>query len=260
MITKIHHTLLLIVSTLFLVSCNENQEEDHTFEQLTLNYYEQFEQDSRSIIFSLETLDQFPCSNFIIHSDVIRNDNQIEIVTNNIELPNTCINEIGPATRVINLGEPQQIPVDFIVWVNDQKHNFQLLKKENQYILQKEDFFSENLFFERDTLQKIPDHTIWGYIVEDHMGRIDFHDDFLNYLKQNNIDITILPDGDYYHFAVTNEELFINVGEKSQKGFSISYQGNLEDIVKLFNKYLIAQDKESWKIRLFSTNGERYLM
>lgn len=260
MIRKRNQIPVLVIALVLFFSCNDDQEPEHSFQKITLSYFEQFEQDTRSLIMSLETTEEFSCSNFTIQADINRSDDQIDITTNNIELPNVCINNLGPATRIFNLGDAATIPSDFTIWINNNKHDFSLNVSDEMLTVKKGAVFNENLEFQKDSIHRIPDNVVWGYIVNNQDTRFDNMDQLISFFKNNDIDPLILDNGDYYHFTVESENLYIESGENREEGFSLYHEGSIDKIVELFNQFLAEEETGDWNIRIFSTNGERYLM
>ncbi len=260
MTTKKNTYFIFIVTLLFLFSCSKNEEADHSFNQITLNFYEQFYPENRELIFYLETLEEFPCSNFVIDTRIEKNNASTEIFANNIQLPNSCINNVGPATKTINMGDSHLFTPSVSFWINDNRHDFSYTITDRQIILDRQYHFDDRLFFSRDTLWRIPEHTIWGYLVPDEQERSNMIDDLLVFLKSRNIMPKELEDGDYYHFVVRDGKTFFNVSKNQISGFVLETEEDLDFIVELFNEFINNSDHEHAQIRLFSSCGERFVM
>jgi len=261
MTTKKTTYLIFIVFSLFLFSCSQDEEPDHhSFNQITLSFYEQFYPENRELVFHLETLEEFPCSKFVVDTQIEKTNSFTEIFANNIQLPNSCINSIGTASKTINLGDSQTFSPSVSLWVNDYRHDFSYTITDTQIVVQQKQHFNDRLFFARDTLWRVPDHTIWGYMVTDEQERTDMLDDLLQFFKSRGISSLDLDDGDYYHFVVRDGNTYFNISRNENQGFVLESDENLEFIVGLFHEFLNASDHEQAQIRLFSSCGDRFVM
>ncbi|MFW6249041.1 MAG: hypothetical protein ACOC4J_04645, partial [Bacteroidota bacterium] len=96
-------------------------------------------------------------------------------------------------------------------------------------------------------------------VFEEQKGN-DITDDFLQFYKSKGIDSKKLQDGDYYHFIIRDENIFFNISGNEIPGFVLDSEKNLDFLVELFREFLDDSDYENLQIRLFSSNGDRFLM
>ncbi|MFP4288934.1 MAG: hypothetical protein ACLFQS_06730 [Bacteroidales bacterium] len=261
MTTKKTTYLIFIFISLFLFSCAQDEEtEQHSFNQITLNFYEQFYPENRELVFHLQTLEEFPCSNFVIDTEIEKTNSYTEIFANNIQLPNSCINSIGPASKTINMGDSQAFSPSVSLWVNDHRHDFSYTINDKQIVVEQKQHFDDRLFFTRDTLWRVPANTIWGYLVLDEQERTDMINDLMQYFKSKGIYAMDLEDGDYYHFVMRNGNTYFNISRNEIQGFVLESEENLEFLVGLFREFLDDSDHEQAQIRLFSSCGDRFVM
>jgi hypothetical protein len=250
--------IVLIVFGLSIVSsCSRDEDNDHPFTHIQLSHYEQFHSNKRELIFYLETLETFPCNNFQINAQVSHNRDQVEIHADNIEVPSYCITLTGPATRSILLGNPDENPEKFSFWVNADRHDFNLLVKENSIELEQGQFFDIRLSFAREKLMRIPDNTVWGYLVSD--NKINLPEELLLVFEEQGAQLLTLADGDYHYFEIEEEEVIFFPGENEITGFTLWFEKEMEILVTAFQKYLTDNEITNLQIRLFNTRGERFV-
>ncbi|MBW6479783.1 MAG: hypothetical protein K0B37_10165 [Bacteroidales bacterium] len=256
---RLLYIVLLIFGLSIGSSCSRDEDNDHAFTHIELSHYEQFYSNKRELIFYLETLETFPCNNFQINTQVSHNRDQVEIYADNIEIPSYCITLTGPATRNISLGNPDENPQKFSFWVNDDRHDFNLLVKENSIELVPGQFFDSRLSFAREKLMRIPENTVWGYLVYDAENKINLPEELLLVFEEYGAQLLTLSDGDYHYFQVEEETVIFFPGENEITGFSLWFEKEIEILVTAFQKYLAENEITNLQIRLFNTRGERFV-
>ena len=251
---------LLTSGLSFFSSCSRDDDKDNPFTHIEINHYEQFNANKRELVFFLETLEVFPCNNFLINTQVSRNGDHIEIHADNIEIPSYCLTSTGPATRSILLGNPDENPERFSFWVNDDRHDFKLLVNEKFLKIEKGQFFKNRLSFSKEKLMRIPDNTVWGYLVSDTENKSNLPDDLLNIFEEFGAELLPLNDGDYHYFQVEEETVIFFSGENEIMGFSLWFEKEMEILIAAFQKYLDENGIANLQIRLFNTLGERFVL
>jgi hypothetical protein len=256
---RLHYIIILIFGLTVFSSCSRDDDKDQSFTHIELNHYEQFHANKRELIFYLETLETFPCNNFQINTQVSHNRDQVEIHADNIEIPSYCITLTGPATRSILLGNPDENPQKFSFWVNADRHDFNLLVNEDYIELEQGQFFDKRLSFKRDKLFRIPNNTVWGYLVSDSDDKGSLPDELLEIFEEYGAELLSLNDGDYHYFQVKEDIVIFFQGENEIIGFSLWFEKEVEILAAAFQEYLDQNDITNLQIRLFNTRGERFV-
>jgi hypothetical protein len=256
---RLDYIVILIFGLLVFSSCSRDDDKDQSFTHIELSHYEQFNANKRELIFYLETLETFPCNNFQINTQVSHNREQVEIHADNIEIPSYCITLTGPATRSILLGNPDENPQKFSFWVNADRHDFNLLVNEDYIELEQGQFFDKRLSFTRDKLLRIPNNTVWGYLVSDSDDKISLPEELLQIFEEYGADLLSLNNGDYHYFQVKEDVVIFFQGENEIIGFSLWFEKEVEILAAAFQEYLDQNDITNLQIRLFNTRGERFV-
>lgn len=252
--------ITLVISHLSFSSCTRDEEKDNAFNQLHLNYYEQFHPQGRELIFFLETVETFPCSNFQIQTSVEYTPDHTWIKSDNIEVPNLCVTSIGPATRSLSMGAPGQMPGNISLWVNKNRHDFDLELHDTHYQIKRQSHFENRLSFSRERLMRIPNHTVWGYILTDDQNKSDITAQIIEAFEAKGASVINLPEGEYHYFRVENELPHFRL-DKEISGFTLWFDQNISILVQAFEEYLETTHTSSHiQLRLFSTRGERHIM
>jgi hypothetical protein len=108
---------------------------------------------------------------------------------------------------------------------------------------------------------RIPDHTVWGYIVSDSIDEKNVIPDELMFMFEDaGAELLQLNEGDYHYFLVDEEESVIFFpGEDKIEGFAMFFEKDIEILANVFQEYLDMYDINHMTIRLFNTRGERFL-
>lgn len=257
---RLRNIVMLIFGVSVFSSCSRDDYKDYPFTHIELSHYEQFHGNRRDLVFYLKTLETFPCNNFQINTQVSHNRDQVEIHADNIEIPSYCITLTGPATRSILLGNPDENPRSFSFWINTDRHDFNLMVKEDHIELEQGQFFDKRLSFVRDTLMRIPDNTVWGYLVWDGDDKSYLPEELLGIFEEYGAELLTLQGGDYHYFQVEEGKVIFFPGENKITGFSLWFEKEIEILVEAFQEYLSENEITDLKIRLFNTRGERFVL
>ncbi|MFN2395381.1 MAG: hypothetical protein ABR597_06800 [Bacteroidales bacterium] len=260
---KLLSIFLTFLGISLLSSCSRDDDKDFPFTHISLMHFENFTGQGRELVFYLETLEEFPCSNFQISAQVTTLRDYLEIQASNIDIPSYCVTAIGPATRSLMLGDPEQIPGSVSFWVNDLRHDFSLLLNDESIELVEEAFFDDRLTFVREKLMRIPDHTVWGYLVSDSIDeKIVIPDELMLMFEDAGAELLPLSEGDYHYFLAGEEQsvIFFPGGDDEIEGFTMYFEKDMEILADVFQEYLDMYDISHMTIRLFNTRGERFLL
>jgi hypothetical protein len=247
--------LTFIVFALSFSSCSKDEESDNSFSNITIQFFEQFTSEGRQFAFYLETVEQFPCNNFLINTIVNDNDQILEIKAHSIDASLTCINTLGPATRLIHLGQPEEYSKKNVFWVNESEHEFNFNVSENMISVEKWARFDGNLIFSNDTVLRIPDYYVWGYITVRDKSDRDILNELLSSYYEHGATEHALEDGDYHHFVIDEGMLKILGLDAEIRSFGFMYNGNIQELVDLSNNVA-----PGVRIRLFDTFGNDIIL
>ncbi len=257
---RLLYILILAFGLSVLSSCSRDEDDDHPFTRLELKHYEQFHSNKRELVFFLETFEEFPCNNFQINTQVTHSQNQVEIHAENIEVPSFCMTSFGPATRSIFLGDTEKSPENYSVWVNFDRHDFELLINETSIEIKKGKSFDTRLSFSREKLMRIPDNTVWGYLVSESENKNNITESLLEIFEESGAELLPLQDGDYHYFHVEDETVMFFDGIGEIEGFSFLFDKEIQVLISAFQNYIDQSEIDNVQIRLFSTRGERFLL
>lgn len=247
---KIFFPFLVVLA--LLTSCLRNEELDTNFSRLRLTYYEQFTSEGRELVFYLATVEDYPCSNFLIQSHVRRHFDRFDIECKGVYIPNYCATAMGPATSELNLGLLSQIPARFTIWVKQEAHVFELSIDEHRLDFIRREKFNNLLIVEHQQLNRIPEHTVWGFMKTSNADLKEkakaLEQQFLN----AGAELRLLSPGDYYHFRV---EHAVPVWDHAftYHPFCLKYDGGLNDL-----SILASELEGEVRITLHNTKGESY--
>jgi hypothetical protein len=247
--------LAFVAFTLPFSSCSKDEESDNSFSNVTIQFFEQFKTEGRQFVFYLETVEQFPCNNFLIKTVVNDSDHILEIKAQSIDASLTCINTLGPATRLIHLGEPEKYSKKNVFWVNDSEHEFHFNVSENKISVEKWARFDGNLIFTNDNVLRIPDYLIWGYIIVRDKSDRDILNELLSSFYELGATEHALEDGDYHFFAIDEGKLKFSGLDAEIRSFGFLYHGDMQELVDLSNNVA-----PGVRIRLFDTLGNDIIL
>lgn len=251
--------LMLFAFTLLFISCSDEDEKTFPFSHLHLNFFEHFHPNEREMVFFLQTNETFPCNNFLISTSVEQTPGVLEIHADNLDIPNICITSIGPATRSLFLGETDQLPRKVIFWVKEDKHDFDMNIHQGFINVKRHSEAIGRLSFSRDTLMRIPDNTVWGYVVKEKEKKVHSREKLMDEFMAHGAQPLTLEDGDYHYFEVEEEDVVFHshdLNEKTQ-GFAFWFDKELDLLFDAFQQYAEENEQMELRIRLFNTRGER---
>jgi hypothetical protein len=247
---------LLFVIACFLIaaSCSKDEQAHGSFSHLSLEYYERFTAEGRKMVFNLETLEQFPCSNFLIKTTVEETLDQLNISTYGLDVSNVCITAYGPATQTLFLEDPHHYSKKINLRVMDKQHEFHFTVNDHIIQVEKHSLFENHLVFTRNTLLRVPENFLWGYILINDKYDEDAFQDLLNGLNELGIQWETPEDGDYYHFNVEDGILKFKRLTENVVGLGFYFHLPFQQLVNFIN-----EGHYQLSIRLYDTYGSSYI-
>lgn len=246
---------------IFLSSCSKDEEKGNAFKYIDLEYYEQFSATGSDINFMLRTIETFPCDNFSLEVHVTPSANHVEIQVAEIDVPDVCLTALGPARQLLEMGTPEELPHSFTLWVNDKRHEFQVKIENDLITIEQGQPFENHLFFSYDSLMRIPENTFWGYAVFEQNELSDtILSEILAAFKRAGAEIFLLPDGNYHYFTVKeNEIIFDNIKQDTQT-FYFQFEESMDVLIDIYENITEQYEQPDIQLRLFNTQGERFVM
>ncbi len=246
----------------FISSCTQDEEKDYAFNYIDLEFYEHFSSDNSFINFTLQTVETFPCNNFSLEVNVEPTSVHTDIQIMDIDVPDVCITTLGPATQQVELGPAEDITPGFTLWVNDKRHDFAVVVQDHLITIEEKTPFENHLFFTFDSLMRIPENTVWGYVVfgQNEENKNNIMDEIMEAFKEEGAEELLLQDGFYYYFTAKNNEIYFENLKQEIQTFHFKFDKPLEVLTKTFNRIMGEYDQSDIQLRLFNTRGERYIM
>lgn len=256
--------LIITLVTIFIAlisSCNKDEEPEQTFQYINLEYFEQFTSEGSQILFNLQTIETFPCSNFSLQTSVTKSSNHTDIRITNIDVPDICVTALGPASLQLNIGEFSNVPSLFSIWVNEKRHDFELETTEKSIKIKEGNHFEDNLFFSFDSLLRIPENTVWGYVVNNpESSKNDLWDEILNAFYDAGAQEMTLDNGNYYFFTVQNQGIIFENVKNQTTTFYFQFENPMEDLINTYERVIKQYEQSGIQLRIFNTKGERYVI
>ncbi len=249
-----------LFTLLLFLSCNQDDKKEYAFNYINLSFYEQFFDNERTFVFDLETIETYPCLNFRLEVDVISSHGKTDIYAHNIDVPDICLTALGPAQQTLNMGDAENVQSNITFWVNENQHDFHLLVKDEYITFIPGEIDEKHLFFTYDTLRRIPQNTLWGYIRNHNANNSEIIEEILQEFRLNGAEEIFLNDGKYHYFEIKNQNIVFDNLKQPTHGFFYDYDGKLEDLAEIFNQILEDYNNEELQLRMFHTSGERIMM
>lgn len=246
---------------LVLASCTKDDAKDQTFSYIDIEFFEQFSSDGAELFFSFKTLESFPCSNFTLAVSVSPSSGLNEIRITDIDVPDVCVTSMGPATYLLPLGPANKQTTNYTVWVNDNRHDFQLKTEDKTISVSEGETFEDHLFFAFDSIMRIPTNTVWGYVVfsgEDNGSEI--WTQILDKFYRAGAKEMILPDGNYYYFDVRENKIVFDNVKSTAHTFYFQFDQPIQELIDLYEVSIADQQQSEIQLRLFDTKGERFVL
>jgi hypothetical protein len=204
-----------------------------------------------------ETLKLRPCYNTSLIAKYEIRDGKIQIEYSGYYLTGICATAMGPAKTdysfEIGIGEYS------IEFINDKISNYATLHVDNEkYIIML--LSHSNIITARDTLFKIPENTYWGTIGYHQATSLKLADEFIDSLKQLNVDFKSYKNGDYGYFIINQDEIQppTNHGYYFIKAIIFEHNGDFAQFKSKVLQYTETY-KDELSIRLKNSQGKEIM-
>ncbi len=202
-ITSNIHLYLFLSLCLIVTSCIDEGPTDNIInssDAFKIDLYEDLEHPDSRLLVSLESFEEFDCTNYVIETFKTSSDNNTQIEFVNIQEPEVCLEGQGPASAEIyvetQLNSEQEVKFSF----NDEIVDIaSLIESKDTYELELKTSYGIKSYI--SILHKIPNNSltlIFEYNSEDLFVAIE---KYIERLKSFGED-TELPNGYYGHFLV----------------------------------------------------------
>ncbi|MBE0639101.1 MAG: hypothetical protein IH598_11325 [Bacteroidales bacterium] len=237
---KLYLVSLVLLMVTMLTSCLKTKNEALPLGEVDLGFIEALTPDARYLTFYFFTKEQFPCTNYFINYNYSNDLGNLEIHLKNIEVTDFCLTAAGPATAQMNLGIYQMGAYQVLIKVVNAENSGTLQVTPSQYILTIND--PQMLTQLTDTLNRIPENTIWGYVAYNEEEYMSVAAACLDSIEQHGAVPISLDQGNFGYFSL-NEEGEINLIDQAEAKFSIGFiyefEGSDEEINSVIRYFYI---------------------
>ncbi len=194
--------LACFLATSFL-ACGDSAELDSvntlgTDVQFSMAEYVELGQ--RTLSFKFLTVDDYPCINYRIASEVRREGSAITVSLREIQGADVCLEAVAPAASFLDVGElsPGEYPITIEVGASLANRGTLLVTEEAVELLLGQ---TEGLIVPTSRMLRVPEDIIWGTVraSTEHAG---VSNQLILRLRSLGAASKLLPEGDYGYFSV----------------------------------------------------------
>jgi len=223
-------------------------------EQINIKMLESVEYGNHgNLIFSCATVKDYSCGGCLLQGGVVKNGNNITIGFTDVLVPTNCIQEPGPATTQLNLGNLDNGSYMLTINNGDKQSTATLVVTDDSYSIS---FSTRNdVDFYFTVLRKIPENIIWGdvwYMAASQAAMADTFTDSLVYFGAKPISG---PDGYYGYFRLQDSKVVLEKEHylnrfSIEKTFIYTYTGDPKRIDTLVHRrFGPRHDSANFRIR-----------
>ena len=227
--------------------------------EIIIQMWETPENGAQALVFGAMTTEQFPCDNLSILTEMVKTDDRIDIDFRRVYADEPECSETGPAFAFIEFGAISSGTYQLNIRNGGVRYSGTFTVTPEKYTI---DFPDNAAFsFRRVSLNKIPQHTIWGAISLHHYegDAEQFVQSFFSDLADMGAtEITLTP-GEYTHFEIDEEgnlyRINLDFGQASQY-FVLRYAG-VKDDLEAFLRQVLAKHGHTVMVTMFTDRGDR---
>jgi hypothetical protein len=203
----------------------------------------------------------YPCINYSIDFNCEVHSNNIDITFNGVIETNFCFTAVGPASSVINLGSLKDGVYTLNLFNGNIMHTSELTVSSDKYKIH----FPNNSEFEfiNTTLNRIPEHTIWGYVGYHKQETSLLVMSFINSLMDLGAKKKLYAPGHYSEFEIGADGNIIQQGEDSgyyfAQSFIFDYSEVINDVEQLVKWYAQHYGTEYLYISVYTDKNDKLL-
>lgn len=212
--------IFALLSAVLLSSCLKIEKEYFPLTGVKLKMIEGLTNDQRSLYLYFETDETYPCVNYFIRYQYQNNQGNLNIHLRDVEKNNTCFGGEGPATAEINAGSYLIGVYQVELKVGQAQNSGTMVVSGSRYILHFPD--PNHLTVLTDTLNRIPENIIWGYVAYKRLQDAPIAESVLDSLEQRGAaPVTLIP-GDFGYFTLTPDGK-ITLIDKSSSEYQLNF-------------------------------------
>lgn len=216
---------------------------------------EQLTPGERPLQFDIETISDEPCANAVIDARLTKVSYQLRLSLKDIIAPSDCIPGAAPARTRLGAGA---LPSGYYRLTIDLKgevvNEGQITVRGDRYLIEMESTNGFTLPYKE--LLRIPENTVWGYVVYDTEADAPLASEFQESLAaiSEEGDFT---QGQYGHFQVAGEQVAVREAPKTLRirQFAYEYAGADDVLTQLVEQYREAHSAQL-EIHLFNDDGK----
>ena len=236
---KIATILLSVMIVIFMLSaCLKEKSEILPMSPVDISMYDILSTTTRELQLSIETTQLYECGNCTIRFDKSVVDGKIMVNLKDIEQPSLCVGTDIPAHANIMLGTMTNGEHPIEIKIGSISRAGTITVSDSMYVLNIDTESQQMLNVAYDTLQRIPENTIWGLVAYYYTSDVSTANFFLDSLENLGASHRFLTPGEYGYFQVDTTGNIVepqNPGYAGLKTFDYSYTNSFDDIEDLIS-------------------------
>jgi len=256
-------TCFAFLTALFLISgCeSETHQAINTLgSEVELSMTEYVEEGHRVLSLKFLTRKDFPCINYRIKHSVSQDDQRINIVLDEVEKADVCLDAIGPASAFVELGQLNNQEYKLTVQLGKSiVKSGTLTVSKDAYQLQMHDY--DGVLLLNPELLRVPAQTVWGLLK---YQRSDKNKEIYKFFEESmelaGASDKKFAEGDYGYFKVgADGKILRTVGDPktlAEQPFLYDFRGD-EDDLKAVLKQLNSKF-DDLQLRLHNAKGQEF--
>ncbi len=196
-------TVLACFLAISLLACDDSAELDAVNTlgtDVQFSMVEYLEPGQRTLSFKFLTVDDYPCINYRIASELRRAGSDITVSLREIQGADVCLEAVAPAASFLDIGElsPGEYSITIEVGASLTNSGTLLVTEKAVELLLGQ---TEGLIVPTPRMLRIPEGLLWG-TVRASAEHAEIGDQFMQRLRSLGAASKILPEGDYGYFSV----------------------------------------------------------
>ena len=232
-------TALACFLAISLLACDDSAELDAVNTlgtDVQFSMVEYLEPGQRTLSFKFLTVDDYPCINYRITSELRREGSDITVSLREIQGADVCLEAVAPATSFLDIGElsPGEYPITIEVGASLANRGTLLVTEEAVELLLGQ---TEGLIVPAPRMLRVPEGLVWGTVQAsaEHAGA---NSQFMQRLRSLGTAPKTLPEGDYGYFSVdavgSVKPSSLTTGQDNL--FVLGFRGETSNLLQLVNE------------------------
>lgn len=213
-----------------------------------------------STVFSIETLEELECKNYLVEAEASGSDNDISISINELTRPDNCEEGMAHAKVDLEAGKLLEGNYQLTISLTDAIKNIgELTVMKDRYLVAMES--DDGVRFGEDVYFKIPERTIWGFVAYDDANQYgETVQALLDGLSEMNRTAS-LRNGHYGYFVRKNGAITWMKDQPERNEVEYFVFQNEEDIngvIELVEAFKTENAVENLAVSLFLWDGREF--